>query len=86
MRHYFPVFAMLGGVPDAALTMLLFNRMRLCDWTDFAPTRDAVLAGSATGSLRLPPFEALCIADDPALHLRCASQQRCLPKSDDALP
>ncbi len=60
-------------LPDAALAMLLFNRMRLCDWTDFATTRDAVLSGAADGSLRLPPFEALCIADDPALHLRCAS-------------
>ncbi|MBR0652426.1 tetratricopeptide repeat protein [Roseomonas terrae] len=61
-----------GRSPDAALPMLLFNRLRLCDWTDFATTRDAVLAGAAEGSLRLPPFEALCIADDPALHLRCA--------------
>ncbi|HWT09086.1 MAG TPA: glycosyltransferase, partial [Roseomonas sp.] len=62
-----------GRVPDAASAMLLFNRLRLCDWTDFAATRDALLAGAADGSLRLPPFEALCIADDPALHLRCAS-------------
>jgi protein O-GlcNAc transferase len=61
-----------GRAPDAALPLLLFNRMRRCDWTDFAATRDAVLAGVAQGSLRLPPFEALCIADDPALHLACA--------------
>lgn len=61
-----------GRVPDAAAAMLLFNRLRLCDWTDFTAMRDAVLAGAADGSLRLPPFEALCIADDPALHLRTA--------------
>lgn len=59
--------------PDAAEAMLLFNRLRLCDWTDFATTRATVLAGAAKGTLRLPPFEALCIADDPALHLLCAS-------------
>lgn len=63
-----------GQVPDAAQAMLLFNRLRLCDWTDFATTRDAILAGAGDDSLRLPPFEALCIADDPALHLRCASR------------
>jgi predicted O-linked N-acetylglucosamine transferase (SPINDLY family) len=63
-----------GSAPDAALALLLFNRMRLCDWTDFAATRAAVLAGEADGGLRLPPFEALCFADDPALHLRCASR------------
>ncbi|MEO3471119.1 tetratricopeptide repeat protein [Roseomonas sp. CAU 1739] len=62
-----------GRIPDAAQAMLLFNRMRLCDWSDFAPTRRAVLAGATDGSLRLPPFEALCIADDPGLHLHCAS-------------
>ncbi|MBW6399203.1 tetratricopeptide repeat protein [Roseomonas sp. HJA6] len=62
-----------GQHPDAAQAMLLFNRLRLCDWTDFAATRDAVLAGAADGRLRLPPFESLCIADDPALHLRSAT-------------
>jgi len=64
-----------GRHPDAALAMLLFNRLRLCDWTDYAATREAVLAGAADGSLRLPPFESLCIADDPALHLRSATLQ-----------
>jgi predicted O-linked N-acetylglucosamine transferase (SPINDLY family) len=63
-----------GSLPDAALALLAFNRLRLCDWTDAATTRQAILSGAADGSLRLPPFEALCIADDPALHLRCASQ------------
>ncbi len=77
-----------GRVPDAAQAMLLFNRLRLCDWTDFAATRDAVLAGAMDDSLRLPPFEALCIADDPALHLRCASRnaRENLPARRAALP
>lgn len=63
-----------GSSPDAALALLMFNRLRLCDWTDAAATRQAILAGFADGTQRLPPFEALCIADDPALHLRCANQ------------
>ncbi|GGJ25580.1 tetratricopeptide repeat protein [Neoroseomonas lacus] len=63
-----------GSSPDAALALLMFNRLRLCDWTDAAATRQAILAGFANGTQRLPPFEALCIADDPALHLRCANQ------------
>lgn len=77
-----------GRTPDAAQAMLLFNRLRLCDWTDFSTTRDALLAGAADGSLRLPPFEALCIADDPALHLRCATTfaRENLPARRSALP
>lgn len=59
-------------IPDAALAMLLFNRMRVCDWTDFAALREATIAGARDGSLTLPPFEALCIADDPGLHLDAA--------------
>jgi predicted O-linked N-acetylglucosamine transferase (SPINDLY family) len=77
-----------GTAPDAALALLVFNRLRLCDWTDLAPARAALLAGAADGTLRLPPFEALCIADDPALHLRCATRfaQENLPIRRATLP
>ncbi len=62
-----------GRLPDAADALLLFTRMRVCDWTAFEATRTRLLAGFEAGTARLPPFESLAIADDPALHLRAAA-------------
>ncbi len=77
-----------GRGADAADALLLFTRMRICDWTDFAATRARLLAGFEAGTARLPPFEALVIADDPALHLRAAVHhaRASLPAQDARAP
>ncbi|BDG75140.1 tetratricopeptide repeat protein [Roseomonas fluvialis] len=77
-----------GRLPDAADALLLFTRMRICDWTGFEATRARLLAGVAAGTARLPPFEALAIVDDPGLHLRAAAHhaRANLPARRDALP
>lgn len=77
-----------GRLPDAADALLLFTRMRICDWTGFAATRARLLAGFAAGTARLPPFESLAIADDPGLHLRAAAHhaRASLPARRDAVP
>jgi protein O-GlcNAc transferase len=77
-----------GRRPDAAEALLLFTRLRACDWTDFDTTRARLLAGVEAGTARLPPFESLAIADDPGLHLRAAAHhaRANLPTRRDALP
>ncbi len=77
-----------GRLPDAAEALALFTRMRLCDWTGFEAARTRLLAAFAAGTARLPPFEALAIADDPALHLRAAAHhaRASLPARRDTLP
>jgi predicted O-linked N-acetylglucosamine transferase (SPINDLY family) len=77
-----------GPLPDAAEALLLFTRLRVCDWTDFDASRARVIAGFEAGTARLPPFEALAIADDPGLHLRSAAHhaRANLPRQRDVLP
>ena len=77
-----------GRRPDAAEALLVFTRLRACDWTDFDATRARLLAGFEAGTARLPPFESLAIADDPGLHLRAAAHhaRANLPTRRDALP
>lgn len=77
-----------GRLPDAADALLLFTRMRACDWTDFDATRMRLLRGFEAGTARLPPFESLAIADDPGLHLRAAAHhvRATLPARRDTLP
>jgi len=62
-----------GRRPDAALAMMAYGRLRACDWTALDETRAQLLEGVAAGTDTLPPFEALCLFDDPALHRRAAA-------------
>ena len=77
-----------GRLPDAADALLLFTRLRICDWTGYEATRARLLAGFEAGTARLPPFESLAIADDPGLHLRAAAHhaRASLPPRRDMLP
>ena len=77
-----------GRLPDAADALLLFTRLRACDWTDCDATRARLVRGFEAGTARLPPFESLAIADDPGLHLRAAAHhaRANLPTRRDALP
>ncbi len=77
-----------GRLPDAAEALLLFTRLRICDWTGFDAARARLLSGFAAGAARLPPFEALAIADDPALHHAAAAHhaRANLPRVRDPLP
>ncbi|WP_137127034.1 glycosyltransferase family 41 protein [Roseomonas sp. HF4] len=63
-----------GRRPDAALAMMAYGRLRACDWTALDATRARLRGGAAAGTDVLPPFEALCLFDDPALHRRAAER------------
>jgi predicted O-linked N-acetylglucosamine transferase (SPINDLY family) len=77
-----------GRRADAAEALLLFTRLRACDWTDLDAARARLVAGFEAGTARLPPFEALAIADDPGVHLRAAAHhaRANLPTRREALP
>ncbi|CAH0144690.1 glycosyltransferase family 41 protein [Roseomonas sp. CECT 9278] len=77
-----------GRRPDAAAALLTFTRLRVCDWTGFDTARTGLVAGFEAGTARLPPFEALALADDPGLHRRTAAHhaRTSLPARRDALP
>jgi predicted O-linked N-acetylglucosamine transferase (SPINDLY family) len=76
-----------GSRPDAAEALALFTRLRISDWTGFDAARTRLLSGFDAGTARLPPFESLAVADDPALHLRAAAHyaRASLPPRREAL-
>lgn len=63
---------------------LLHARMYLCDWTDFEPLRDLVVARVDAGQMALQPFALQTLVDDPALHLRAATLCRTLMQWPEA--
>lgn len=68
---------------------LLHTRMYLCDWTDFATNRNAVVAAIRGGSMAILPFALQSMVDDPALHLsaaRLARQSMHWPEAAAVMP
>jgi protein O-GlcNAc transferase len=66
----------LKRIPDhaGALAGLIHGKQSLCLWSDFRPQRERLVEYVRQGKVAANPFVLLLIADDPALHLACASR------------
>jgi predicted O-linked N-acetylglucosamine transferase (SPINDLY family) len=51
---------------------LMFSRRQICDWRDFEPQRDAILAGLASRKRIVAPFQAKSLGLTPEQELACA--------------
>jgi protein O-GlcNAc transferase len=55
-----------------ALGALASARLACCDWVDYEPTRDRIIAAVEAGKPVVQPFTLLAMCDSPELHLQCA--------------
>lgn len=58
---------------DYAQGARLSAKMQICDWTDFAAERDALVAAVMQTNTKADPFRMLAISSSPAEQLRCAA-------------
>src|SRR5215472_2079802 len=58
--------------PDYAQGAHLSTKMQICDWSDFAAERAALVAAVMQRGIKADPFRLLAVSDSPAEQLRCA--------------